>query len=196
MSVLKDLPNKTVIMPIGLPASGKSTFYNYLKERFGERLSLVSFDDAVMAWADKKGCSYAQAYDDNKNDPIAKRFINTNYDRQWEKAQSSDGIVFIDQTHISKKTRDRHFAKLEGFYKVGLYFDITLEESLKRCHERFMRTGKDVPAPAVRSMFNMLASDKHKPQAYEFDLFMVVDTKIKVPSHASPVIAIKQIHYR
>jgi predicted kinase len=190
MALLSNLPKKTIIMPIGLPASGKSTLYAQLKERYGARLMSISFDDALTAWAEKRGCSYEQAFEANKTDPMAKRFIQTHYERQWKNASETGDIVFIDQTHISKKTRQRHFDKLEGFHKVGVFFDISLDESLKRCYERYIRTGKNVPPVAIKSMFNNLA--KNMPEPQEFDLYLIMDTSVDQLRHASPTRAVKK----
>lgn len=175
MPYLSKLPPKTVILPIGLPASGKSTFYRALKDKFKDAVLDVSFDNALEALAQKKGISYAQPFALNRDDKDAKAFVNEHYKKQMERAQFHQGIVFIDQTNLTEKGRRSMLEKFKNFYSVGLEFKISAEESKRRCHERYIKTGKKIRGHVIDRMAKIAVDNK--PDPMDFDMFIVVDTE-------------------
>lgn len=162
-------------MPIGLPASGKSTFYKGLKARFNDAVMDVSFDNALDALAAKKEISYAEAFELSRNDKEAKKFVDDHYKAQLERAMFHNGIVFIDQTNLTQKGRDAMLSKFKSFYKVGVYFNITAEESKRRCRMRYLETGKKIADHVVDNMARN--AKKNKPDPMDFDMFIEIDTQ-------------------
>jgi len=187
MGYLTNLPKNTIIMPMGLPACGKSTFFEYLQKRYGDNITRISFDNALEALSVKRNCSYGEAFESMRSDSLSKQFVDAHYEGQWRAAQKNGGLIFIDQTNLAKKARARLMNKLQGFHKIGIYFDITADESKRRCHERFLKTGKKIEGYVVDRMAATLRDNM--PQTNEFDLLLVMDTK----QHLSPYAEIAKV---
>ena len=184
MGHFENLSDGTIIMPIGLPASGKSTFYDRLKDMYGARLLRVSFDDAVNALADNRKCSYGEAYQMVQDDDLAKRFVENHYEAQIYLAQSEGTIVYIDQTNTSRKQRAKMLDNFPSYQtKIAVYFDMTAQESVDRCRHRFFKTGKNVPLQAVYRMANSLQDNM--PDLDEFDQIITIDPSRRLLPHAS-----------
>jgi predicted kinase len=183
MTYLRQLPKKTLILPIGLPASGKSTFYRALKDVFKDAVLDVSFDNALEALAKKNGVSYGQAFELTRTSKEAKDFVDEHYKMQMERAMFHQGIVFIDQTNLTDRGRSNMMSKFKSFYKVGVEFKISAEESKRRCQDRFIRTGKKIPSHVIDSMAKSAANNR--PNPLDFDMFVKIDTSKKLARQES-----------
>lgn len=189
MSYLTHLPKNTVIMPIGLPGCGKSSFYNYLHKRFQGRVNRISLDDAIYALAARHKCSYDEAYDLMKKDDMAKEFVEEHYDAQWQVARTEGGLIYIDQTNLTRRGRASILNDFKDYHKVGIYFDLTRDEAKKRCHARFLKTGKKIAPHVIDGMASRLA--KNMPEVHEFDVLLTIDARKELSRYAGLSTVIK-----
>lgn len=180
-SLPETLADRTLIMPIGLPAAGKSTFLKQLQAEYGDRIVVVSFDVVVEAMAAERGLSYH----DMMQEINESRFeAGQRYDALVEKAKAHNGIVYWDQTNLTEPERTSKRKLFPDFKKIGIFFDITPEESLRRCAKRFEETGKYIPPEVIERMAGWLKDGFPKPG--EFDALYHVKPGQKIEPYRWP----------
>lgn len=160
--------NRILIMPIGLPACGKSTLFSFLEQEYKGRILSVSLDDILEDVASERGISYADAYALQREDEEVKKDVNERYNALVERALSHDGIVFWDQTNLTRPMREKRLRQFEGFRTIGVVFDVDDIESKKRCAKRYKETGKYIADYVVDAMYKNFL--KYYPSADEFDV--------------------------
>jgi predicted kinase len=137
-----------MIILIGPPASGKSTWRESFLAGQTEEWVIASTDDLVDAWAAQRGLTYNEAHgkapwgDFNKTFKYAVR-----------NAQTAGKNIIIDRTSMSAKNRRDYFKNLpEGYEVEAVVFVVPQPELERRMKERFEATGKSVPHVALLSM--------------------------------------------
>lgn len=135
-----------LLVLVGVPGSGKSTFTRALREK--HEFDVLSIDDALEALAKEHGVTYSEAH---------KRFFK----EAKEHMRSTQSValaqrrnVVWDQTNVSAKSRR---SKLHDFIvaKYACYvltFDCSEAELFKRLDQRATDTGKFVPRHVVIDM--------------------------------------------
>jgi len=136
---------------------------------------VVSFDAVVEAMGAERQMSYGDIMALLEVDAEAKAESGVLYTALVERAKAHTGIVFWDQTNLTERERKKKQELFPDFKKIGVFFDITVEESKRRCEERFERTGKFIPPDVIEKMGEWLA--KGFPQQDEFDVLYHRDSK-------------------
>lgn len=146
--------SKTCYMLIGIPGSGKTTFYNQTlswdiqKETPACGDYVASTDNIIEHIA----IMFDLTYDDCFRDlyPFAEKVMYKNIE-QWTKK----GLTFTwDQTNISMKSRGPKIRRLknQGYRVVAVWFDVPEWKELdKRLRSR---KGKNIPKDVIQSMIN------------------------------------------
>lgn len=134
-----------LIMLCGLPTSGKSTFVSKL-------LSDSTFKNSVVLSTDAYIEKIAQQMNSTYNDIFENTIDEAN--RQLEltliEAKDRGKSLIWDQTNLTPKTRKKKLSKIPSSYtRIAIWFDITLEEALKRNQQR---PGKMIPENILKSM--------------------------------------------
>ena len=116
---------KKIIVLIGIPGSGKSTYANSFKEKKG--YIIFSSDE------------YRKILLGNEEDQSSNKFI---FEKLREDvstlASNYDGDIIIDSTNISKRNRKCwiDIANKYNFKCVAVYFNVRIDECLRRISNR------------------------------------------------------------
>lgn len=137
-----------MIILIGPPASGKSTWRAKFLATQTEEWVIASTDDLVDAWAAEKGLTYNEAH---PKAPWGQ--FNKTFKYAVKNALTAGKNIIIDRTSMSAKNRKDYFKDLpEGYEVEAVVFVVPQPELERRMKERFEATGKSVPHVALLSM--------------------------------------------
>ncbi len=138
-----------LIVLVGVPASGKSTWTKHFTASSTKQYNVVSSDAVIEQVAAERGITYSQAFSDAIGFATAKTKQNLR-----QAFESGDNIIY-DRTNVSKKSRrgllDR--AKQYGYRAIAVEFkteDKVVEQRLKT---RFEETGKGIPPEVMKDMY-------------------------------------------
>jgi len=142
--------NKELIILIGVPAAGKST---WVQREFQGECHVLSTDNIIEELADAMGKTYDEIFSDYIK--VAEKMFWEDFDRHISEGYSP---IVIDRTNMSVKSRARIFNRLQQWHKrhgyriTGVVFS-TPEQTE---HERRLasRPGKTIPKHVVESMID------------------------------------------
>ena len=135
------------VMLAGIPCSGKSTYVEKLKKiPYWENAVVLSTDAYIEKQVQKLGRTYNEIFDDVIDDATRELELKFN------EAKNDGRDIIWDQTNLTVKTRRKKLSKLPSWYHRGaVYFEITLEEALKRNETR---EGKFIPESIIKRMYH------------------------------------------
>ena len=135
---------KEIILLIGLPASGKSTYISKMKGKY----TIVSNDLYTEKIAKKLKITYAEAFKKiNKNDTL------NNTRKEFDKALSKGRNIIVDNTNMTIGQRSYYTKSTsEDYKKIALIFKIDDAELKKRLEKRGEDTGKVIPWEVIERM--------------------------------------------
>lgn len=142
---LKNLKEPFVIVLIGPPASGKTT---WIKQNF-PTTNVISRDDIVMEVYGSK--NYTEAFknvDQKEVDRILhERLVDANLQKK---------NVIIDMTHMASKRRKHNLNYFSNdYYKLAVIFPILSEDEYERRNKkRIEEENKDLPMHVIKSMIS------------------------------------------
>lgn len=151
MGPIFSLPHdREVIMMVGLPASGKTTWAEkWIKEHPEKRYVLLGTNlalDQMKVPGLLRKHNYGERFDRLMD--RATGIFNTLLSR----AANTDRNFIIDQTNVYRSARKRKLRSFANFRKIAVVV-FTKPEVLKiRSQKRFKEMGKEVPADAVNQM--------------------------------------------
>ena len=156
---LESLDTNYVVLLIGVPGSGKSTFRERLRKTMGPKAPvIVSSDDFVSAYAETNRMNYDQAFKEygERAVKIAKELSRTAAEERFS--------VVIDQTNPTRKSRSGKLAAFRDFTTIGIYFPIDMKVARERIT---LRGPKGASVKALDNIGKMFEA----PTAGEFDHF-------------------------
>ena len=136
-----------LVMLVGIPCSGKSTYVNKLRDyEYWKDAVVLSTDNYIEEQAKRLGMTYNEVFQDCIDE--ATRQLEMSFVRAKE-----DGKRIIwDQTNLSIKTRKKKLTKVPSIYKrTVVWFQVDLEEALKR---NGTREGKFIPESILKRMYH------------------------------------------
>lgn len=137
---------KELIMMVGMPCSGKSTFIEKFSNKFNDYI-VISTDNIIEDRAEKQGKTYNEIFKDEIKS--ATKEMN---ERLAQAIQNGDNIIW-DQTNLTVKSRK---SKLSGipkdYQKVAMY----VETDLKTIKDRNVRPGKIIPESVLDNMWGSI----------------------------------------
>jgi len=142
---IKNLKEPFVIILIGPPLSGKST---WIRENF-PTTEVISRDEIVMEVYGSR--NYTEAFksvDQKEVDKVlAQRFLDANKEKK---------NVIVDMTHMVSKRRKQNLNYFtDDYYKLGVIFPILSDdEYVRRNQKRIEQENKDLPMGIVKSMIS------------------------------------------
>lgn len=143
---MERLKTPWIVLMVGVPGSGKSTFINKLKEKTSDFV-IASSDNILEDIAKEKGITYNEAFD---------RYIKQagNMFKMVIKDSLNQGKnVIIDRTQVGVKARAEHLQHVPKEYsKVAISFIIDENVLARRLDERAKLTGKVIPKFVIESM--------------------------------------------
>lgn len=163
IALLESLDTNYVILLIGVPGSGKSTFRERLRKTMGPKAPVtVSSDDYVIAYAESGHMDYDQAFKEygERAVKIARELYRTAAEERFS--------VIIDQTNPTRKARAGKLAPFRDFTTIGVYFPV----DTKVARERILLRG---PSGASTKALDNISKNFEAPTAGEFDFFFTSD---------------------
>ncbi|WOL03444.1 hypothetical protein Cni_G12164 [Canna indica] len=139
-----------VIMMVGLPASGKTTWAEkWIKEHPEKRYVLLgtnlALDQMKVPGLMRKN-NYGERFERLMN--RATGIFNTLLSR----ASKTPRNYILDQTNVYKNARNRKLKAFVNYHKIAVVIFPTPDELRIRADKRFKEMGKEVPAEAVNEM--------------------------------------------
>jgi hypothetical protein len=139
---------KRIIMLVGVPASGKST---WIEKEFQDECVVISTDDIIQLVADIEGKTYNEVFN---------RFIKPAERMMWEEfdlaIEDEMHPIVIDRTNLNPKSRKKFFDRLTNFHKNHGYEieAVVFPTPEKEEWERRLnsRPGKTIPQNVLDSM--------------------------------------------
>ena len=155
-----DNARPTVNILVGLPASGKSTFLENVKEKH----TVISKDLVILEMGKAKGLSaYSDIYK-SLSDAEHKEAYKITMDRFREAVMLKENI-YVDLTNMSKKSRNKYIHSLKNYNTRAIVF-ITGQEALKNRNDiRSEKEGKFIHNGVYKNMMMSFMA----PTLYEFD---------------------------
>lgn len=137
-----------LIILIGPPASGKSTWRAKFLAGQTEEWVVASTDDLVEEWAAERGLTYDEAHG---KAPWGQ--FNKTFKYAYRNALNAGKNVIIDRTSMSAKNRKDYFKNLpEGTEVEAVVFVVDDVELKRRMQARKEATNKSVPYAALAAM--------------------------------------------
>lgn len=135
-----------LIMLIGVPTSGKSSYVNSLLENdYWKSSTILSTDNYIENAAKVKGVSYDEMFADAIGP--AHSYLN----HQLTEAISKQNPIIWDQTNLTITTRKKKMNRIPTWWRrVAVYFEISFDDALMRNQ---FRQGKMIPANILKKMF-------------------------------------------
>ena len=100
---------KRIIMLVGVPASGKST---WIEKEFQGQCWVCSTDNIIQYMADHENNTYNGVF--NKYIKVAERVMWEDFDRFVD---GNHYPIIIDRTNLNPKSRKKFFDRLKNFHK-------------------------------------------------------------------------------
>lgn len=134
-----------LIMLVGLPGSGKSTYIK--KINADGKYAVISSDDILDEIAAEKGLSYSEAWSKYVGNAASEMM------RRAKAAVKNDKPIIWDQTNLTPKSRKKAFAILPAHYDAkAVVFSIDDLELKRRLDKRAKETGKVIPDHVMKDM--------------------------------------------
>lgn len=144
--LLEDLQPEIIVL-IGLPGSGKTTWRDKMLAKSDLNYVIVSSDDEIQRMA---------AADDKTYDQGFEKFMGkaTGLMKQkFRDAVNSNRSIIYDQTNMSPKKRRGILQQIPSNYrKVAVAFEVDEEELNARLNKRAEETNKTIPPHVMKSM--------------------------------------------
>ena len=140
------MPN--LIMLVGVPGTGKSTWIRKFKQKNpNENWVVVSSDDVLDELGRDEGISYQDSFEKYSG------FAQKEMYRRAEKAiQNGDNVIW-DQTNMNKKARRKKLNMFPDSYtKQAVVFVVSDPEVKRRLEKREKETGKHIPDHVMKNM--------------------------------------------
>ncbi|KAL0310677.1 UNVERIFIED_CONTAM: Heterogeneous nuclear ribonucleoprotein U-like protein 1 [Sesamum angustifolium] len=150
-----------VLMMVGLPASGKTTWAEkWVKEHPEKRYVLLGTNLALEQMKVPgllRKHNYSERFDRLMD--RATKIFNVLLSRASKIPRS----FIIDQTNVYKRARKRKLKPFANYIKIAVVAFPTAEELKLRADKRFKEMGKEVPAEAVNQMLGYQSSYSSQP---------------------------------
>lgn len=136
-----------LIMLVGVPGSGKSTYIK--KINADGKYVVISTDDVLEEIASDMGLTYSDVHRTHIGFATKEMF------NRAKKAISDGKPIIWDQTNMTVKSRKKKLNMFPSSYdKKAIVFSIDDFELKKRLKKRAEETGKFIPDHVIKSMIN------------------------------------------
>ena len=153
---------KEVVVLVGLPASGKSTWVrNFMDKRYDDNnfeYDIISRDKLVDQYG--KGNTYSEKWS-SVNQKLIDKKLQESFDNS--KLNQYTDTIIVDMTHMSKKSRRRSLSHFGADYKKKAVVFLTDLEEIKLRNSK--RVGKIIP----EEVYDKMLRSFYPPSLSEFD---------------------------
>jgi predicted kinase len=142
---IKNLKEPFVIILIGPPLSGKST---WIRENF-PTTEVISRDETVMEVYGSR--NYTEAFNN-----VDQKEVDRVLTQKFLDANAAKKNVIVDMTHMASKRRKQNLNYFSNdYYKLGVIFPILSDDEYERRNQkRIEEENKDLPMRIVKSMIS------------------------------------------
>ena len=142
---IKNLKEPFVIILIGPPLSGKST---WIRENF-PTTEVISRDETVMEVYGSR--NYTEAFNN-----VDQKEVDRVLTQKFLDANTAKKNVIVDMTHMASKRRKQNLNYFSNdYYKLGVIFPILSDDEYERRNQkRIEEENKDLPMRIVKSMIS------------------------------------------
>lgn len=139
---------KKLIMFVGLPGSGKSSFRSLMNLDY-EKTFVYSTDDYIERYALLNNKTYNECFVDLIK--TAEQFMNDKV-RGIKTGEINPSIVLWDQTNLTVKSRAKKLQLFDDTWeKYAVFFDKPMDKILAT-NEHRLSYGREIPNNIIRSM--------------------------------------------
>ena len=142
------IQSKKIYILCGVPGSGKSTWARKQIEELDGKGIIISRDAIRFSMLGDDDAYFAH------EDAVFDEFIKKIQEAINDQEHTS---IFIDATHLNEKNRNKVLSRIWRMGDdviIGVYFDVPLEECLRR---NALRTGRAlVPETVIKNMYESL----------------------------------------
>ena len=145
---LKELHQPWVLMMIGLPGTGKSSFIRRLDKPL-RKVTVLSTDDLIEAHARTEGKTYTQVFNE-----VSFLVFKSAMEQAGDAARKAWISVIFDQTNMTVKSRKSKLSPFiaEGYTCIALEFSLSQEILQDRLVKRETETGKVISQSVLDKM--------------------------------------------
>lgn len=142
---LKNLKQPFVVILIGPPLSGKST---WIRNNFPD-VEVISRDETLMEVYGSR--NYTEAFNN-----VDQRRVDAVLESKFKNANDEKKSVIVDMTHMGSKRRKMNLNYFtDDYYKIGVIFPILSDEEYQRRNEkRKKEENKDIPFNVIKRMIS------------------------------------------
>ncbi|KAL5774597.1 hypothetical protein ACOSP7_012154 [Xanthoceras sorbifolium] len=165
-----------VIMMVGLPASGKTTWAEKCVKDYPEKRYILLGTNAILDRMKVHGLLRKHNYGERFERLMSR--ANAMFDTLLARSARTPRNYIVDQTNVFKSARKRKLRPFANFQKIAVVVFPKPGELKIRSDKRFKEMGKEVPADAVNNMLAnyVLPVSKDMPGSDElFDKVMFVE---------------------
>ncbi|XP_058089898.1 uncharacterized protein LOC131236612 isoform X2 [Magnolia sinica] len=157
-----------VLMMVGLPASGKTTWAEKWVKEHPEKRYLLLGTNLALDQMKVPGLTRKQNYGE-RFDRLMDRATGI-FNTLLARAAKTPRNYILDQTNVYKSARKRKLKAFVNYRKIAVVIFPRPDELKRRAEKRFKEMGKEVPAEAVNEMLAnyVLPMSKDMPGADEF----------------------------
>ncbi|XP_021993670.1 heterogeneous nuclear ribonucleoprotein U-like protein 1 isoform X2 [Helianthus annuus] len=153
-----DERNCELIMMVGLPASGKTTWAERWVNDHPEKRYILLGTNLVLDQMKVPGLLRKQNYGE-RFDRLMDR-ATAIFNTLLARASKRPCNLIIDQTNVYKSARKRKLAPFTNFQKIAVVAFSRPEDLKARSEQRCRETGKEVPAEAINKMIGGHLQDR------------------------------------
>jgi predicted kinase len=162
--------NKELIMLVGLPGCGKSTY------RKPHAMDFISSDHFIEEFAQAAGKTYGEVFAG-----FAKQAEVLMYAHMDDLLANGTRQIVWDQTNLNAKTRQKKLQKFneaggKDYRKIALFFEPDMQLTLARNEER-RAFGRDIPLHVLESMYDSIEVPK-KAEGFDYVFHVPLDSQI------------------
>lgn len=151
-----------IIVLIGPPGSGKSTWIKEYLAKAVRPAVVLSSDDQIDAMAAELGITYSQMMP-----KIDMKALEQNMHADLRRAVAEGADIIVDRTNLKVKSRRKWMSQVPSHYvRVAVNFNVSRQELNRRIADRAAKTGKNIPADVVSDMIKTFEG----PSLMEFDI--------------------------
>ena len=152
----------------GVSGCGKSTFTNVLKSELNGKLNVCSTDSYIDDYCKENNVDYQEAYKQIQEKNLF-RNATAKYYSDIEDSIKSETDFVVDRTNLTSGARKHLIENLRNTAKVLghelsiriVFFDIPIEELLRRNGLRSELIGKFIPPEVLLTQMKTLENVKH-----------------------------------
>jgi tRNA uridine 5-carbamoylmethylation protein Kti12 len=140
--------SKEIILLVGLPGSGKSTWVKSFLSTHSDYV-VVSSDDIIDAYAKSIGKTYTEVFSEYMGN------AEVEYKIRLMAAIREKKNIIVDRTNLNLKSRRKILSSVPKEYKkVAVVFSTPIDEVKRRLIQREYETGKAIPGYVLDSMID------------------------------------------